>query len=170
MCPSHSRAARRFKTIPLYAEGNRENYAFHFPAEDAGCLSAYLSFDQVNADIIYDSSHNGNLATLSKGATITKRGKFGQALKLVEGGNITFNVEKFHNRPRDAITVALWLKLSDVSGSHEIFFTCGKPQIYNMGEYHIELIRGHVRWSLKDINLKTVFNITSSKRMRTRYT
>ena len=117
----------------------------------------------MNAGVIYDNSHNGNLAMLNKGSTITKGGKFGNALKLVQGGNITFDVEKFHNRPRDAITIAFWLKLSDVSGSHQIFYTCGKPQIYNMGEYHIELIKGQVRWSLRDINTKTVFNISSSK-------
>lgn len=79
-------------------------------------------------------------------ARIVTNGKFGKGLQLSEDGNVTFDVEKFSNRPTDAITISLWLNLSQVNGSHELFFTCGTPELYNMGDYHFAIDDGKVRW------------------------
>ena len=130
---------------------------------DAGCLSAYLSFEHVYNNVVYDESHNGNPGTMHGCAQIVNDGKFGKALLLGKDGNVTFDVETFHNRPTDAITIALWLNLSDVSGSHELFFTCGTPVLYNMGDYHFEIDNGTVRWFEELLGGNTRFNISSSK-------
>ena len=94
---------------------------------------------------------------------IVDNGKFGKGLEVSEDGNVTFDVEKFHNRPTDAITIALWLNLTRVNGTHELFFTCGTPELYNMGDYHFEIDRGKVRWLEELPGGGTRFNVSSSK-------
>ena len=96
-------------------------------------------------------------------AHIVNNGRFGKGLQLSKDGNVTFDVERFHNRPTDAITVSLWLNLSQINGSHELFFACGMPELYNMGDYHFAIDNGRVRWfeELPGGNMR--FNISSSK-------
>ncbi|EDO48205.1 predicted protein [Nematostella vectensis] len=132
---------------------------------DAGCLSAYLSFDRghVIERTIYDASHNGNLATMQGGASVVEGGKFGRALNLTRDGNVTFDIQHFRNRPTLAITIALWLKLSEVKGSQEVFFTCGNPVVLNIGAYHIGIEDGVVTWSLKNENGTDLFKAISDK-------
>ncbi|XP_020904162.1 uncharacterized protein LOC110242504 [Exaiptasia diaphana] len=134
---------------------------------DAGCLSAYLSFEHVNNKLIFDESKNGNLATMLGTAQIVDKGKFGKALKLSDGGSVSFDVAKFKNRPSLAITIALWVKLEDIKGFQEIFFTCGKPHLYNVGAYHLGVNDGTITWSLKDGDEKELFSLTSDKPMNT---
>lgn len=97
-------------------------------------------------------------------ARIVDNGKFGKGLELSEDGNVTFDVERFHNRPTDAITIALWLNLTQVNGSHELFFTCGTPELYNMGDYHFAIDSGKIRWLEELPGGGTRFNVSSSKR------
>ncbi|XP_068759953.1 uncharacterized protein [Montipora capricornis] len=133
---------------------------------DAGCLSAYLSFEHVLNNVVYDESHNGNAGTLNGRAKIVQNGKFGKGLQLTEDGNVTFDVERFHNRPTDAITVSLWLNLSQVNGSHELFFTCGTPELYNMGDYHFAVNNGKVHWLEELPGGSTRFNVFSDKNLQ----
>lgn len=94
-------------------------------------------------------------------AKIVQGGKFGKALHLTQNGSVTFDVKNFHNRPTDAITLALWLKLTDVKKPHEIFFTCGTPQMYRIGDYHIAIANGKVGWFEKNPKGDKLFNIES---------
>ena len=127
-------------------------------------MSAYLSFEHVyNNHIVYDESHNGNSGSMHGCARIVDYGKFGKGLELGEEGNVTFDVEKFHNRPTDAITIALWLNLSQINGTHELFFTCGTPELYNMGDYHFVVDHGKVQWLEELPGGSTRFNVSSSK-------
>ena len=96
-------------------------------------------------------------------ARIVDYGKFGKGLELGEDGNVTFDVEKFHNRPTDAITIALWLNLSQINGTHELFFTCGTPELYNMGDYHFAIDHGKVQWLEELPGGGTRFNVSSSE-------
>ena len=130
---------------------------------DAGCLSAYLSFENVYNSIVYDESHNGNAGTMHGCARVVNNGKFGRGLQLSEDGNVTFDVERFHNRPTEAITVSLWLNLSQVNGSNELFFTCGTPELYNMGDYRFAVDNGKVQWLEELPGGSTRFNVSSSK-------
>lgn len=127
-------------------------------------MSAYLSFEHVYNNIVYDESHNGNTGTLRGCARIVDNGKFGKGLQLNEDSNVTFDVERFHNRPTVAITVSLWLNLSQVNGSHELFFTCGTPELYNMGDYHFAVDSGKIRWLEELPGGSVLFNVSSSKR------
>lgn len=95
-------------------------------------------------------------------ARIVSDGKFGKGLQLSEDGNVTFDVEKFSNRPTDAITISLWLNLTQVNGSHELFFTCGTPELYNMGDYHFAIEDGKVHWLEELPGGGTRFNVSSS--------
>ena len=130
---------------------------------DAGCLSAYLSFENVYNSIVYDESHNGNAGTMHGCARVVNNGKFGRGLQLSEDGNVTFDVERFHNRPTEAITVSLWLNLSQVNVSNELFFTCGTPELYNMGDYRFAVDNGKVQWLEELPGGSTRFNVSSSK-------
>jgi len=129
---------------------------------DAGCLSAYLSFENVYNSIVYDESHNGNAGTMHGCARVVNNGKFGRGLQLSEDGNVTFDVERFHNRPTEAITVSLWLNLSQVNGSNELFFTCGTPELYNMGDYRFAVDNGKVQWLEELPGGSTRFNVSSN--------
>ena len=97
-------------------------------------------------------------------AKIVPDGKFGKALHLTKNGSVTFDVKKFANRPVVAITIATWLNVTDVVRPHDVFFTCGSPQLYNMGDYRFSLANGKVSWYQKSPSGIKVFNIESGER------
>jgi hypothetical protein len=140
-------------------------HRFSSSAGDAGCLSAYLSFEHVTGKIIYDDSNNGNQATMIGTAKIIDKGKFGKALRLTKDGTVSFDVINFHNRPSLAITIALWLQLSEIKGVQEIFYTCGKTEKYNLGAYHISVDEGIVKWSQKNKDGDEIFSLASGKKL-----
>ncbi|XP_031571474.1 uncharacterized protein LOC116305654 [Actinia tenebrosa] len=133
---------------------------------DAGCISTYQSFDHVTGKTIYDESNNGNLATMKGEAKIIDKGKFGKALKLSKNGSVSFDVIHFRNRPSLAITIALWLKLSEIKGAQEIFYTCGDTSRYNIGAYHITVDNGIVKWSRKNKDGDKIFSLAAGKPMK----
>ena len=58
-------------------------------------------------------------------------GTCGPAVKIApEEGNQTSEISvrgsRFHNKPTDACTVAMWVKLDDNSGKHKLFYTLGE--------------------------------------------
>ena len=59
--------------------------------------------------------------------------------------------------------MSLWLNLSAVNSSHELFFTCGTPELYNMGDYHFAVQNGKVHWLEELPGGGTRFNVFSSE-------
>ena len=77
-------------------------------------------------------------------------------------GFISLNGNHFHGKPRFAVTMATWLKLSWLPGRHEIFSTIGgKESTHTWGQYHFEVIQGKVRWFHRNEKKTTVFSVVT---------
>ena len=92
---------------------------------------------------------------------ITRPGKRGAAIKL-NGGDVLLDGEHFREKPREAVTIALWVKLWRTGGVHSIFDTIGGHSIHNKGQYHFEVYSGRLRWFHRNEYSKEVFNVRTS--------
>ena len=54
-----------------------------------------------------------------------QNGTCGRAVKIGLNSEISVKGPKFRNKPTDAVTIALWLKLDDSKGLHKLFYTLG---------------------------------------------
>ena len=109
----------------------------------------------------YDTTNNGNHGTINGAAKLDNNGKFAKCLHLPKHSNISLGSKGFHNRPRLAITIALWVKLASSSGQHELFHTCASDETNGNAQFHFEINDGKVRWSHRDHMKRTVFNVLS---------
>jgi hypothetical protein len=65
--------------------------------------------------------------------TSTKTGRVGPGASL-NGGDILLHGKHFRGKPRNAITLAVWLKLSVTAGIHSIFSTTGDNSAHRKGQ------------------------------------
>lgn len=49
-------------------------------------------------------------------------------------------------KPRQAVSIAAWIKLDSNKGYHSIFDTVGGHSMHQQGQYHFEIQDGSVRW------------------------
>ena len=90
-----------------------------------------------------------------------KPGKRGAAIKL-NGGDVLLDGEHFREKPQEAVTIALWVKLWRTGGLHSMFDTIGSHSIHKKGQYHFEVFNGRVRWFHRNEYAKEVFHIRTS--------
>lgn len=128
---------------------------------DAGCLTLHYTFDMLMDGLVYDTSNNANHGTINGPGKLDNNGKFAKCLHLPKQSNISFGAKDFHNRPRSAITVASWVKMTSSSGQHELLQTCASDVANGSTQFHFEIIDGKVRWSHRDHMQRTVFNVIS---------
>lgn len=88
-------------------------------------------------------------------------GNRGAAIKL-NGGDVLLDGEHFREKPQEAVTIALWVKLWRTAGMHSMFDTIGGHSIHNKGQYHFEVYDGRVRWFHRNEYAKEVFHIRTS--------
>ena len=69
--------------------------------------------------------------------------------------------EHFTPKPRQAITISLWVKLLQTDGIHSLFDTVGSKSDHHNGQYHFEIVDGKVRWFHRDESGEQVFSITT---------
>lgn len=85
--------------------------------------------------------------------------KCGRGVDL-NGGDILLNGEHFVNKPHSAVTIATWVKFYSIEGMNSVFDTIGgKNSSHVMGQYHIEVINGSVRWFHRNERGKIIFNV-----------
>lgn len=103
----------------------------------------HIGFENIENRTALDSSGHNNNADLSPevGLSVTEF-KCGSALSM-RGGHLVF--PSFNNRPREGITIALWLKLDSVSGTATLFKTTGSG-----AKYHLQVADGVIYWSHVD--------------------
>ena len=78
-----------------------------------------------------------------------------------------FDGEKFKNKPIDAITMALWIKLDTTLGIQSVFDTVGgRHSTHRDGQYHVEIDNGKVRWFHRNEYHVTIFSIVSKPIMQ----
>ena len=109
----------------------------------------------------YDTSNNANHGKINGKAKLDDNGKFAKCLHIPKNSNISLGAKEFHNRPSSAITIALWVKLTSISGQHELFYTCASDVTNGKAQFHFEINDGKVRWFHSDHMERTVFNVIS---------
>lgn len=70
--------------------------------------------------------------------------KCGSAIDI-RGGSLLFDGKTFKNRPREAVTIALWLKPESISTTYVLFGTEGGG-----AKYDLRLANGMIHWSHED--------------------
>ncbi len=58
------------------------------------------------------------------------------------------------------ITIAAWVRLLELPGSHSIFDTIGSS--HECGQYHFEVNDGNVRWFHRNETQQTVFSVDAT--------
>lgn len=115
-------------------------------------MVVHLSFENTINGRVLDSSglHNNGRAS-SQTKITTEDTKCGTALAM-HGGKIEFNSKSFHNRPHEAITIALWVKLPPTNSLYNLFTTEGTG-----AKYTFQVINGRVHWSHLNDNGHAIF-------------
>ena len=104
-------------------------------------LVLHLGFENIQKGTALDDSGSHNDALLSPEVRMSvTESKCGSALDMRRGGHLLFR--RFNNRPREAITIASWLKLESISGTSTLFRIKGSGAKYNL-----QVSDGVVRWS-----------------------
>ena len=69
-------------------------------------------------------------------------------------------------KPRQAISIAAWVKLDTNKGYHSIFDTIGGHSLHQKGQYHFEVQDGSVRWFHRNESNVQIFSVETGKRNR----
>lgn len=80
---------------------------------------------------------------------------------VLDGGDVLLDGEHFGPKPRQAITISIWVKLLQTDGVHSLFDTVGSISDHHNGQYHFEIVDGKVRWFHRDENAEQVFSVTT---------
>jgi hypothetical protein len=114
-------------------------------------MVVHFSFENTkNGLVLDDSGHHNDGKIYVKPTITTGDTKCGSALKM-HGGQILFD-KAFHNIPREAITVALWVKFETVNNLYNLFTTEG-----NGAKYTFQVTDGKVHWSHLNDNGHVIF-------------
>ena len=119
-------------------------------------LVAYLDFEKFNGATASDESGFDNNAQMATGALVAKipDSNCGNVAYLW-CVDISFQSTEFQAKPKLAVTVAAWVYLVKIDGSHSIFHTVGAT--HPMGQYHFEVNYGNVRWFHRNESQNVVF-------------
>ena len=66
-------------------------------------------------------------------------------------------------KPRQAISIAAWVKLDTNKGYHSIFDTIGGHSLHQKGQYHFEVQDGSVRWFHRNESNVQIFSVETGK-------
>ncbi|KAK3699402.1 hypothetical protein QZH41_018563 [Actinostola sp. cb2023] len=114
-------------------------------------LVAYLNFDR-----------NDDGGDLDKRTRISKEsGACGNVASLHHGGSVLLDAAKIQPKPRDAITIAAWIRLDNTKGQHSIFDTIGGHSSHDDGQYHFEVSDGKLRWYHRNETANRIFSVES---------
>lgn len=140
---------------------NSFNYFLRLFAER---LVLALEFNDTAGTSVSDSSGYKNNAYLMDGAILVnfKNGKCGNAA-YTYCGDILFHGDTFQGKPFEGVTMAAWINLKKVEGSHSIFDTIGST--HACGQYHFEVNNGMIRWFHRNESQMTIFSNVAEGQM-----
>ncbi|EDO39745.1 predicted protein [Nematostella vectensis] len=120
-------------------------------------LVCKLDFTSTKGTVVEDSSGYANNGYLVGGSILVhfNEGKCGNAA-YTYCGDILFHGDTFQGKPYVAATIAAWVKLKEVEGSHSIFDTIGIS--HQCGQFHFEVNNGAVRWFHRNETQQTIFS------------
>eukprot|EP00794_Sanderia_malayensis_P012811 gene12811-14124_t len=130
--------------------------------DDRDCV-LYIGFDRYRAEYLLDDSPYNNKAMLQDGAIISKKdGSCGVCAQML-GGRISIDGKNFKGRPSTQITVALMVNLVNAAGTHKLFETVGDHSKHSLGQYHLEVVEGKLRWFHRNENGDTIFSAITDR-------
>ena len=101
-------------------------------------------------------------ALFCSGANISPGGGIrGNGLSF-QGGNILLDGTSFNPKPHKGVTIALWVKLEEVSGKQTLFSTQAVQGDPMEEQYMLQIVDGRVRWMHKNEQSTQIFNIQTS--------
>ena len=144
----------------VFVDAGRTNYRSKIPKEYAGVIE-YLTFEKVDDQVILDRSSYGNNAFMDGGAKIIdSHGSCRHVVQVIPGADLVMDGRIMKIKPREAITIALWLRLDNrVDGVHSIFDTVGSHSKHELGQFHFEVVGGDVRWFHRNETADVIFNV-----------
>jgi len=120
-------------------------------------LVAYYSFNEGNGTDVKDSSGVGNNGVV-QGKANWKNGKYGKAFYFDGATYIDLNGKDFKNKPKDAISLCVWVNHEGSGDAQEIFQCIGTG--HAQGQYHVEVRTDlTMRWFHRDETNTDVFNV-----------
>ncbi|XP_031554877.1 uncharacterized protein LOC116291804 isoform X2 [Actinia tenebrosa] len=114
-------------------------------------LVVYLNFDKSK-----ETSTDDRRTEISRAP-----GVCGDVASLRDGKTILLDGRKIQPKPRDAITIAAWIRLDNTSGQHSIFDTVGGHSSHGSGQYHFEVSDGKLRWYHRNETANQIFSVES---------
>ncbi|XP_012555797.1 uncharacterized protein LOC100204986 isoform X1 [Hydra vulgaris] len=127
----------------------------------------YYSFEKIHMERIYDQSGLSNIGKLINHSDIVD-GKCGKGLNFSEHSYISLFGDEFRQKPSNAISVSVWLRLNTNRGRHEIFNTIGSRSLHKHDQYDFAVIDGCISWFHKDHLGKEIFKIETKPVCRPR--
>ncbi|XP_066025158.1 uncharacterized protein [Pocillopora verrucosa] len=157
---------RPTKPLPFFREGARINPEWPLSSPTANLnnllnfenglsqrsrvpqgLVLYLDLENVQNGRATYASLNGDVTGTDKRTEIKKFfGSCGKVARLNNGSEILLNGKQLKMKPRQAVSIAAWIKLDSNKGYHSIFDTVGGHSMHQQGQYHFEIQDGSVRW------------------------
>lgn len=115
-------------------------------------MVVHYSFEDIKDGLVMDDSglHNNGKVSIKPAITAIDT-KCGAAITM-NGGHILFDSKAFQSIPREAITVALWVKLETANDFYNLFTTEGTG-----AKYTFQVTAGKVHWSHLNDNGHVVF-------------
>ena len=105
-------------------------------------LISHLGFEKIKSRVVLDDSGLHNDAKFFGSIHVSSNEfKCGSALEM-RGGGLLFDGKTFKNRPREAITIALWVKPESISSTFVLFGTEGIG-----AKYDLRVANGMIHWS-----------------------
>ena len=147
--------------LPLFAGSDRSMSVIRsdIPSAHSGLIED-LDFEKMDEQIALDKSSFGNNGFLHGGAKIfDTHSSCRHAVQIPLGADIIIDGSVMKVRPRNAISISLWLQLNRVDGVHSIFDTVGGNSKHNLGQFHFEIVGGDVRWFHRNETEDEIFNL-----------
>ncbi|XP_028404226.1 uncharacterized protein LOC114526891 [Dendronephthya gigantea] len=123
-------------------------------------LVLYFGFHDVSKNIVHDGSGSNNDGKLSKGDQIMAYSRHGPGLDLTEGG-VFLKGFSFKGKPKQGISIATWIKLSAIEGTHDIFTSTSSKLRLSKTFYQLRLQDGRILWAHENEIGKNVFMVVS---------
>lgn len=118
----------------------------------------HYGFENVNLNTVYDDSGNGNNALLVHGAHKSKgEAKCGASVQL-SGGEIYIEGQNMKDKPVEAVTVAMWVKLDSEEDNLSIF-NIDQAVDGSGATYALEIKNGKLHWGHSDENGNVLFDL-----------
>ncbi len=80
---------------------------------------------------------------------------------MAEESDSAINVygASFRNKPTDAITIVLWVKLDDNTGTHQLFQTIGGHSMHTRKQFDLRVTDGELHWIHRNEYNQDIFKV-----------